>query len=94
MANEVEAFTTALANMDVAVVQRIYRFSSTFFTVIAPKDVLTPGEQLEASVHSDIDGYNPTAIWHDIKSLAPTLTPEGNPISTMSRSCRRKPYSR
>jgi len=80
MANEVEAFTTALANMDVAVVQRIYRFSSTFFTVIAPKDVLTP-EQLEASVHSDIDGYNPTAIWHDIKSLAPTLTPEGNPIS-------------
>jgi histidine ammonia-lyase len=80
MANEVEALTTALANMDVAVVQRIYRFSSTFFTVIAPKDALTP-EQLEASVHSDIDGYNPTAIWHDIKSLAPTLTPEGNPIS-------------
>ncbi len=33
MANEVEAFTTALANMDVAVVQRIYRFSSTFFTM-------------------------------------------------------------
>jgi histidine ammonia-lyase len=80
MANEVEGLTTALANMDVAVVQRIYRFSSPFFTVIAPKDVLTP-EQLEASVHSDIDGYNPTAIWHDIKSLAPTLTPEGNPIS-------------
>jgi histidine ammonia-lyase len=80
LANEVEAFATALANMDVAVVQRIYRFSSPFFTVIAPKDVLTP-EQLEASVHSDIDGYNPTAIWHDIKSFAPTLTPEGNPIS-------------
>ena len=80
MANEVEALTTALANMDVAVVQRIYRFSSTFFTVIAPKDVLNP-EQLEASVQSDIDGYNPTAIWQDIESLAPTLTPEGNPIS-------------
>ena len=80
MANEIEALTTALANMDVAVVQRIYRFSSTFFTVIAPKDVLNP-EQLEASVQSDIDGYNPTAIWQDIESLAPTLTPEGNPIS-------------
>jgi histidine ammonia-lyase len=80
MANEVEGLSTALANMDVAVVQRIYRFSSTFFTVIAPKDVLTP-EQLEASVHSDVDGYNPTAIWHEIESLAPTLAPEGNPIS-------------
>jgi len=80
LANEVEAFATALANMDVAVVQRIYRFSSTFFTVIAPKDVLTP-EQLEASVHSDIDGYNPTAIWQEIESLSSTLTPEGNPIS-------------
>jgi histidine ammonia-lyase len=80
MANEIEALTTALANMDVAVVQRIYRFSSTFFTVIAPKDVLN-AEQLGASVQSDIDGYNPTAIWQDIESLAPTLTPEGNPIS-------------
>ena len=37
MANEIEAFTNALANMDVAVVQRIYRFSSTFFTVVAPQ---------------------------------------------------------
>jgi len=80
MANEVEAFTNALANMDVAVVQRIYRFSSTFFTVIAPKDVLAQ-EQLDASVQSDINGYNPTAIWQDIQSLARTITPEGNPIS-------------
>ena len=80
MANEIEALTNALANMDVAVVQRIYRFSSTFFTVVAPKDVLTP-EQLEASVQSDVDGYNPTAIWQDIQNLAHTVTPEGNPIS-------------
>jgi histidine ammonia-lyase len=80
LANEVEAFTHALANMDVAVVQRIYRFGSTFFTVIAPKDVLTQ-EQLDASVQSDVDGYNPTAIWQEIQSLAHTVTPEGNPIS-------------
>ena len=80
MANEIEAFTNALANMDVAVVQRIYRFSSTFFTVVAPKDVL-PQEELEASVQSDVDGYNPTAIWQDIQSLAQMVTPEGNPIS-------------
>ena len=80
MANEVEAFTNALANMDVAVVQRIYRFSSTFFTSIAPKDVLTQDE-LDASVQSDVDGYNPTAIWQEIQTLSRTLTPEGNPIS-------------
>jgi histidine ammonia-lyase len=81
MANEIEAFTNALANMDVAVVQRIYRFSSTFFTVVAPKDVLTQ-EQLEASVQSDVDGYNPTAIWNEILASAHTLTPEGNPVSS------------
>jgi histidine ammonia-lyase len=80
MANEVEALTNALANMDVAIVQRIYRYSSTFFTVIAPKDVLTP-EQLDASVQSDVGGYNPTAIWQDIQGLSTSLTPEGNPIS-------------
>lgn len=79
MANEIEAFSNALANMDVAVVQRIYRFSSTFFTVIAPKDVLTPKE-LDASVQSDVDGYNPTAIWNDIEAVARAVTPEGNPI--------------
>ena len=80
MANEIEAFTNALANMDVAVVQRIYRFSSPFFTAIAPKDVLSQ-EQLDASVQSDVDGYNPTAIWNDILALSRTLTPMGNPIS-------------
>jgi histidine ammonia-lyase len=80
LANEVEAFTVALANMDVAVVQRIYRFSSPFFTMVAPADVLTP-QQLDASVQSDVDGYNPTALWQEIQSLAHTLTPEGNPIS-------------
>jgi histidine ammonia-lyase len=80
MANEVEAFTAALANMDVAVVQRVYRFSSPFFTQIAPKDVVS-ADEIDASVQSDVDGYNPTAIWQEIQSLAHTLTPEGNPIS-------------
>ena len=79
LANEIEAFSNALANMDVAVMQRIYRFSSPFFTVIAPKDVLTP-QQLDASVQADVDGYNPTAIWNDIESAARAVTPEGNPI--------------
>ena len=32
-------------------------------------------------MQSDVDGYNPTAIWQDIQGLAQTITPEGNPIS-------------
>ena len=38
MANDIEAFSIALANMDVAIAQRIVRFSNTFFTVISPSD--------------------------------------------------------
>ncbi len=34
MANEIEAFTIALANMDTAVAQRVIRFTSPFFTVV------------------------------------------------------------
>ncbi len=80
MANEVEALTNALANMDVAVVQRIYRFSSTFFTVIAPKDVLDAGTARKKRAvrcrwlqpDGDLAGH---------PGLAHALTPEGNPIS-------------
>lgn len=80
MANEVEALTNAIANMDVAVVQRIYRYSSPFFTVVTPKEVLSP-EQLEASGPADVAGYNPTAIWQEIQSLAQVLPAEGNAIA-------------
>jgi histidine ammonia-lyase len=80
MANEIEALSGALANMDVAVVQRIYRFSSTFFTVISPQDVMSAAD-LADSIQSDVDGYNPTAIWQDIQGLAHLQSVEGNPIS-------------
>jgi histidine ammonia-lyase len=76
LANEVEAFGTALANMDVAVVQRIYRFGSPFFTAIEPKDVLGQ-DALDAGMQSDVGGYNPTAIWLEIQNLTRSLAPEG-----------------
>src|SRR5882757_10416905 len=38
LANEIEAFTIALANMDAAVAQRINRFTSSFFTGIPSTD--------------------------------------------------------
>lgn len=79
MANEVEALSNALANMDVAVTQRIYRFSSTFFTVVAPENVLSP-RQLADAAPTGI-GYDPTAISQNIQNEARAVTPEGNPIS-------------
>jgi histidine ammonia-lyase len=79
MANEIEAFSNAMANMGVAVVQRIYRFSSTFFTVVSPGQVLS-AEQVAAAAPNAM-GYEPTAIWQELHALAQNQTPEGNPVS-------------
>ena len=43
LANDIEAFAIALANMDAAVAQRLLRFTSKFFTVISPPPE-SPGE--------------------------------------------------
>jgi histidine ammonia-lyase len=63
----------------VAVVQRIYRFSNPFFTVVSPKDLLKPEERAAAAPTGA--GYDPAAIWEDIQPLAQNLTPEGVPVS-------------
>ncbi len=78
LANDVEAFSTALANLDVAVMLRIERFSSTFFTVVKPSDFLT-AEQLRAANRWFI-GYSPADIFQDIQSLVIPVTPEGQAI--------------
>jgi histidine ammonia-lyase len=78
LSNDVEAFTTALANLDVAVMLRIERFSSTFFTVVKPSDFLNAG-QLRAATRWFI-GYSPVDIFQDIQSLAIPVTPEGQAI--------------
>jgi histidine ammonia-lyase len=78
LANDVEAFTTALANLDVAVMLRIERFTSTFFTVIKPSDVLS-AEQVRAARYA-FGGYTPVDIFQDIQSLANPVTPEGQAI--------------
>ena len=44
LANQVEGFTIALANMGVALVQRIERFTNPFFTVVKPADVMRPDQ--------------------------------------------------
>jgi histidine ammonia-lyase len=78
LANEVEAFTNAVANMDVAVMLRIDRFSSTFFTVIRAQDVLPPAQRGFNAIGGG--GYTPVDIWQEIQSVTPPLPPEGQAI--------------
>jgi len=75
MANDVEAFTTALANLDVAVMLRIERFTSVFFTVIKPSDVLTTEEQLRAAGPAGygFGGYTRLTSFRTSKALLPRL---------------------
>jgi histidine ammonia-lyase len=76
LANEIEAFTIALTNMDVAVEQRIERFDNAFITGISPDDVLTRA-QLAAAPRGD-NGAGPITLFHEIAGLANPVTPEGH----------------
>ena len=81
MANEMEAFTNALANMDVAVAQRIERFTdrspTPFFTGIKPADVLSP-EQIKNSPALSEPFWVFMDFWQEIQTLSQSLVPEGN----------------
>jgi histidine ammonia-lyase len=81
LANDVEAFTNALANMDVAVAQRIERFTdrspTPFFTGIKPADVLTP-EQIRKSPALSEPFWVFMDLWQEIQSLSTSLVPDGN----------------
>jgi histidine ammonia-lyase len=78
MANEIEAFTIALANMDTAVTQRMLRFTSAFFTVIGPSDE-SPGEpgRFHMTQGSEIDAV---ALMQEIQGLINPVPPEGNAL--------------
>ncbi len=81
MTNAIEAFTTAVANMDAAVAQRIERFNdrgpTAFFTGIYPKDVLT-AEQLRLSPALSEPYFAFMDVWAEIQNDAHSVTPEGN----------------
>jgi histidine ammonia-lyase len=81
MANEIEAFTNAMANMDGAIAQRIERFNdrgpTAFFTGIYPKDVLT-AEQLRLSPVMTEPYFAFMDVWAEIQNDARSVTPEGN----------------
>jgi len=75
MANKLENFVIALGNMDVAVMLRIERFRSPFFTVVAVPDVL-PNWQRHDS------GYRPTDLQQQIQGLMNPVAPFGNALET------------
>jgi histidine ammonia-lyase len=81
MANEIEAFTIAIANMDAAIAQRIERFNdrgpTSFFTGIYPKDVLT-ADQLRLSPSLAEPYFAFMDVWAEIQTDAHSVTPEGN----------------
>jgi histidine ammonia-lyase len=73
MANRIESFTLALANMDIAVMLRIERFRNPFFTGVAASDVL----------HGAEDGffdYAPVDLQQEIQSLMNPVAPFGSAI--------------
>ena len=78
MANEIEAFTIALANMDTAVAQRMLRFTNKFFTIIVATDE-SPGEpgRFHLTEGSEIDA---TALMQEIQGLINPVPPEGNAL--------------
>ena len=76
LANDLEAFTIAVANMDVVVMLRIERFSNPFFTVLKATDVLTPMQ----AYASGGGGYLPVDLWQEIQGLEVPVPPEGQAI--------------
>ncbi len=76
--NQIEAFTNALANMDAAIGQRIQRFSSTFFTVISPSDVLSAEVREKAAPGSN--DYNIADLIAEIQTLNHPVPAQGNAI--------------
>jgi histidine ammonia-lyase len=75
MANEIEGFTIALANMDVVVAQRMLRFTNKFFTVIG-NSAETPGEpgRFHPAEGSEIDA---TSLMQEIQGLINPVPPQG-----------------
>jgi len=73
MANKLEGFVIALANMDVAVMLRIDRFSNPFFTVVKLSEALPNGPQWTG-------GYYPVALQQEIQSLTNPVAPFGAAI--------------
>jgi histidine ammonia-lyase len=81
MANKLEAFITALANMDIAVSLRIDRFSNPFFTAAIAAQVLhaPPGAGFDL-FRAGGGGFTPVDLEQEIQSLTNPIAPSGQAI--------------
>jgi len=81
MANKLEDFIIALANMDIAVSLRIDRFFNPFFTMTNPAQVLhmSPGNGF-AIYMAGGGGFTPVDLEQEIQSLTNPVAPSGQAI--------------
>ena len=81
MANKLEGFIIALANMDIAVSLRIDRFFSPFFTQTNPAQVLhmSPGNGFAIYLAGG-GGFTPVDLEQEIQSLTNPVAPSGQAI--------------
>jgi histidine ammonia-lyase len=75
MANKLENFVIAMANMDVAVMLRIERFRNTFFTLVTVQDVLPNWTRHDS-------GYLPSDLQQEVQSLINPVAPFGSALET------------
>ena len=81
MANQLEAFVIAIANMDIAVSLRIDRFSNTFFTKTEPVNVLPGAKNAGVAIwFAGGGGFTPVDLEQEIQSLTNPVAPSGQAI--------------
>ncbi len=81
MANKLEDFIIALANMDIAVSLRIDRFFNPFFTMADPAQVLHIGPGNGFAVYmAGGGGFTPVDLEQEIQSLTNPIAPSGQAI--------------
>jgi histidine ammonia-lyase len=81
MANKLEDFVLALANMDIAVSLRIDRFFNPFFTSANPAQVLhIPPSNGFAIYMAGGGGFTPVDLMQEIQSLTNPVAPSGQAI--------------
>jgi histidine ammonia-lyase len=77
LANDIEAFTNALANAGVAVALRQHRFTSTFFTVQSPAEILKDQPAPPGGYAPGEQAFVAAGLWQNLQSVAPAIAPEG-----------------
>jgi histidine ammonia-lyase len=77
LGNQLEAFTIALANMDVAIMLRQERFQNTFFTKIRAGDVLNAAAAGSGYGGGGAGSWTNQEVWQRIQGLINPVPPEG-----------------